>query len=298
MYKDHISTFSILAEEQISRFNQGGFQSGDYCVIRKNAINHPEIKNKASQFIDKVKQMINSDKPLKISAIKSSRPESSNDLASGAGNAFSGEYLDIITCLTPATWVDPITLPADVVDVVTPENNNWSPSHPESWKYKNKVQIKPKNVEKAEGETEEQTKGSKQKLPTSDTKGISKGTAKSPKIKKAIEYKKESSGDGVEDIGAIYENLALLQNRKYILLKNEATDACHNRGHILGDWKDFISENNIIGHNECLHCNKGVQVMTHPMPNEIEIGGEAVALDCDAQTTEVEPGEPTEKLGI
>ncbi len=193
MYKNFQSKFMLLVEEDTQRFKNQGFETGDYCVIVKNALSHPEIVNRADGFKEKVKQMIKSDKPLKISAIKSTRPESSNDLIGGAGGgAFTGVWLDIITCLTPATWVDPITLPGDIVEVVVPEDGNWSPAMPDSWKYANKVQIKPKAVKKAKGETEEQTQASKQKLATKDTKGLVGKGAKDGRdqAKKPVEYKR------------------------------------------------------------------------------------------------------------
>lgn len=36
-------------------------------------------------------------------------------------------------------------------------------------------------------------------------------------------------------------------------------------------------------HSKCRRCGMGVQILTHPAPNEIDIGGEAVALNCPGQ---------------
>jgi hypothetical protein len=178
MFKDFTSKFSVLCEEATTRFNQSGFLMGDYCVIRPDALKNDFFKGKATDFIAKVKEMMKSDKPLKISSIKSSRPESSNDLVAGAGNAYIGTFADVITCLSPALWTNPITLPTEVLDVVVPLENNWSPANPDSWKRKDDSQIKPVPVKDADGELEHQTQGSKRKLPTKDTKGITKGSAK------------------------------------------------------------------------------------------------------------------------
>jgi hypothetical protein len=174
MFKDFKSKFSILCEEATTRFNQSGVLVGDYCVIKPEILKSEFLKNKPSIFADKIKEKIKSDLPLKIASVKSSRPESSNDLVAGAGNAFIGTFVDVITCMTPATWVDPITLPVEFIDVVIPDGQNWSPANPESWKRRDDSQIEPIPVKDVGGETEHQTQGSKRKLATKDTKGIGK----------------------------------------------------------------------------------------------------------------------------
>jgi predicted methyltransferase len=59
-------------------------------------------------------------------------------------------------------------------------------------------------------------------------------------------------------------------------LKLAAEVACTNRGHEMV-WHDTIGNTNIA---ECKHCEAWVQVNTSPAPNQIDIGGPAVALDC------------------
>lgn len=59
-------------------------------------------------------------------------------------------------------------------------------------------------------------------------------------------------------------------------LMHEATVACELRGHKLDKWDVFENE----AMNKCILCGKDVQVIVNPRPNEIDIGGEAVALNC------------------
>ena len=62
-------------------------------------------------------------------------------------------------------------------------------------------------------------------------------------------------------------------------LKREATEACKQREHVMYRWFNFnLSEG--IARSACVLCGKQVQVNTNPAPNDIEIGGEAVALNC------------------
>lgn len=215
MYKDFKSNFSIICEEETQRNRQGGYSVGDFCVISKKALNHPSVKARASNFSDTIKDLINSDLPLKVGAVKSERPESQNDLY-GAGSLVTTVWIDVVQEYAPGLWKNPVTLPAEVVDVVFPEGNNWSPSHPETWKYANKVQIKPKNVPKAEGDIEKQTDGNKRELPTKDTAGITKGSAKDPKIEKPKKYKE--SVDGIE---AKFDYASWMPNKEIIKESSE-----------------------------------------------------------------------------
>jgi hypothetical protein len=43
----------------------------------------------------------------------------------------------------------------------------------------------------------------------------------------------------------------------------------------MGEWYKDTKR-----HSHCKVCGKTVTINSHPMPNEIDIGGEAVALNC------------------
>ena len=69
---------------------------------------------------------------------------------------------------------------------------------------------------------------------------------------------------------------------KLFELLGEATEAVvANRGHVLNHtWTVYISSYRLTAYIECVKCGKGVQVNTNPLPNQIDIGGEAVAVGC------------------
>lgn len=69
-----------------------------------------------------------------------------------------------------------------------------------------------------------------------------------------------------------------MQNIKTLL--RDATIAAHFRQHNLGEWKSTNYPNRIMAWAQCKKCSMEVQVNTNPLPNEINIGGEAVALNC------------------
>lgn len=68
-------------------------------------------------------------------------------------------------------------------------------------------------------------------------------------------------------------------------LKKEALESCKFRGHRMGrfisynPFFEFTSLTTAYAH--CKICDKQVTVCTKPLPNEVEIGGEAVALYCE-----------------
>ena len=63
-------------------------------------------------------------------------------------------------------------------------------------------------------------------------------------------------------------------------LRHEALYACNNRGHSMSRFSYYKDWTHITGIAHCTKCGMEVTIMTHPAPNHIEIGGEAVALDC------------------
>ena len=75
-----------------------------------------------------------------------------------------------------------------------------------------------------------------------------------------------------------------LKNRniesRFSLLKIEAKVSCEYRGHIMSKWEPGEWYRDTIRHSECQECKMQVTINTKPQPNEIDISGEAIALDC------------------
>jgi hypothetical protein len=57
----------------------------------------------------------------------------------------------------------------------------------------------------------------------------------------------------------------------------EAAEAARLRGHSLGRWEQTGGAR---WHSQCLRCTAWVQALGNPQPNEIDIGGPAVAIGC------------------
>ncbi len=60
-------------------------------------------------------------------------------------------------------------------------------------------------------------------------------------------------------------------------LKEQAIDSSKWRGHFM---KPFVTYENKYYFSYCRYCDAYVQVTPKPLPNEIDIGGTAVALNC------------------
>lgn len=72
-----------------------------------------------------------------------------------------------------------------------------------------------------------------------------------------------------------------MRTRSLETLRREATTACKWRGHSMRWDKPFEYHGGQAQTGKCRVCGMEVTVMTRPMPNEIDIGGEAVALTCE-----------------
>ena len=72
--------------------------------------------------------------------------------------------------------------------------------------------------------------------------------------------------------------------RKIERLKKEAREACEFRGHRMSRFYTLHKgrlDNGKRASAYCLDCLKTVFVDTKPLPNSIDISGEAVALCCE-----------------
>ena len=68
-------------------------------------------------------------------------------------------------------------------------------------------------------------------------------------------------------------------------LKREALEACKFRGHSMGRFKHHAPKSDLrydpdYAESTCVRCGMVVGCDASPAPNDIDIGGEAVALTC------------------
>ncbi len=78
---------------------------------------------------------------------------------------------------------------------------------------------------------------------------------------------------------------------KLEMLKEQAERSAEFRGHILGPWKSnliFPSRKRKVELSICINCGEWAEVDTCPLPNGINVGGTAVAVECGKQCSEME----------
>ena len=64
-------------------------------------------------------------------------------------------------------------------------------------------------------------------------------------------------------------------------LRFEAMQVARCRGHDMGRMtRVFVADGRKTWQSECRKCGAWVQVQPNPAPNGVDIGGEAVALEC------------------
>jgi ABC-type ATPase with predicted acetyltransferase domain len=68
--------------------------------------------------------------------------------------------------------------------------------------------------------------------------------------------------------------------KKIERLRREALEACLFRKHTMERFYHFSDRPHPIAISKCKTCGMGITIKTAPPPNGIDIGGEAVALDC------------------
>lgn len=81
-------------------------------------------------------------------------------------------------------------------------------------------------------------------------------------------------------------------------LKSEAISSCENRGHKMGEWEDSSETDPVWSVSHCDICDKYVEVNLKPAPNQIDISGYAVALNCKPPYETATPEELYRELGL
>lgn len=198
-YKDFSGKFELIAENVISRYQMGGVLPGDFCVIRNDALKNSEIKNKPSQFIDKVTEFMKSGLNLKVSAVKTSKPDTQNQMATDPTDKY---YVDVVVEYAPGLWKDILTLPLECIDIVKPEGNNWSPDVPEQLKKKDPSH-NAKKLELTDKELNDRTQANQRIMPTTNVKlevGVSEPKDGRKQAKKAKEVKESVSLEDVYEL--------------------------------------------------------------------------------------------------
>lgn len=118
---DFDSKFSVLAEDVITRYQQGGLLTGDIVKFRKDALKNPKVKDMSSTYKTVIEDAAKTDLNLRVSSVKTIRPTTSNFYGGGQGAGTDAPYdyfVDLVIEYAPGLFRDPITVPIEVLDRV------------------------------------------------------------------------------------------------------------------------------------------------------------------------------------
>jgi hypothetical protein len=141
------TNFDFLFESSIGRYQQGGYLIGDRIRFRKDCMELDFFKNKARSFQEMVQSCMdpNFDLNLRISAIKSTRPTTTQNYQGGSTDSPDDLYCDVIIEYAPGLYRNPMTVPIGAIELMD-DGINRGPV-PNSLKYPKTTQIKPTKVD-------------------------------------------------------------------------------------------------------------------------------------------------------
>jgi hypothetical protein len=73
-----------------------------------------------------------------------------------------------------------------------------------------------------------------------------------------------------------------MPDTRYMSLKRSAIESAESRGHSLSRFTFCLMPNRLTGSASCKRCNATVTINTNPLPNDTDIAGKAVAVNCIA----------------
>lgn len=137
------SKFDTLFESNFSRYQGGGFLTGDVIKLKDGWERDDWAKKAPAQVVEKIAELAGSDLILRVSSVKTIRPtiNSSVDQAGGVDDF----YLDICQETAPGMWNGHfVTIPQHLVELNGP--NDGPPPIPDSMKREDVVDVKPKEI--------------------------------------------------------------------------------------------------------------------------------------------------------
>ena len=168
--------YNRIFESTIDRFKSGGLLTGDLVKFKSSAFSDAWIKKQLPNMIDKIKEFAESDKNIRVSAVKALRPAVGGSIQQN--EQVDDWYCDITQEEAPGLFLNFLTVPLHLLEQID-VYPNISPPIPDSQKYDpndEKVIIKPEEVNLPKQDTElsavygtKSDEGDK-KLPTKDTK--------------------------------------------------------------------------------------------------------------------------------
>lgn len=138
------SKFDVIFESNFSRFQGGGFLTGDVVKLKSGWENDEWCKTAPVQLINALKALDEQDLLLRVSSVKTLRPavNSSVDQALGV----DGFHVDITQEIAPGRYTGSfVTVPHHLIEL--DGDNDKLPEIPDSMRREENISVKPKSLE-------------------------------------------------------------------------------------------------------------------------------------------------------
>ena len=113
--------FETLLENTRARYTMGGLLVGDLVKVKKEALTSEWAKKQAQTLVEKLKQFVETDLNVRVSAVKALRPAVAS--AVHAESQVDDFYCDVVIETAPGLYMDFITLPINLLEAVPQDIN-------------------------------------------------------------------------------------------------------------------------------------------------------------------------------
>lgn len=135
--------FQEIFESNFSRFQGGGFLTGDLVRIKKEILESEWGRGIGTNYSEQLKRFLESDLNIRISSVKTLRPAVQGSVQQDIG-ASSQYFADVCLEDAPGRFVDFTEVPTEFLEHID-TGVNLSPI-PDSQKRESDVNIKPKEI--------------------------------------------------------------------------------------------------------------------------------------------------------
>tara|TARA_Y100000310_G_C20652718_1_gene800331 strand:+ start:292 stop:858 length:567 start_codon:yes stop_codon:yes gene_type:complete len=137
------SKFDMIIESSMRRYNQNTLIVGDRIKFVDNYKNHEWFRKQAALKLERLEEMINSGDNLRISAVKTVRPQTAE---SGHFEIVDAFYYDVVREAAPGFYSQVFTVPQDLVEWLD-DYPNLSGETPDGQKRSDTSNIKPELID-------------------------------------------------------------------------------------------------------------------------------------------------------
>ncbi len=182
------SKFDITFESYAGRFTKGGFYPGDFVKFKEDALKDKSIQSGSSEYIDKIKELMDSDLTLRIGRITgTSATKSAN--ADGTADQFVATVYQTLPGNSTTSTNNVITVPLSVLEKMAYSADETQVKVPDSFKRETE-KLSHTNRHKASADFQDNSYDSGKDFNSGSRDNTVEGTPK--------QFEKDSSASGVK----------------------------------------------------------------------------------------------------